>query len=52
MMSEEEGWINYGVEAIEHILQQVWKQFREAIRIMKLIPHKHARTLLKTIKLS
>ena len=44
MMGEEEGWINYGLEAIEHVLQQeiLWKQFREAIRIMRLIPHKHA----------
>ena len=44
MMSEEEGWISYGLEAIEHVLQQeiLWKQFREAIRIMRLIPHEHA----------
>ena len=44
MMSEEEGWISYGLEAIEHVLQQgiVWKQFREAVRIIKLIPHEHA----------
>ena len=44
MMSEEEGWKSYGLEAIEHVLQQeiLWKQFREAIRIMRLIPHKHA----------
>ena len=44
LMSEEEGWISYGLEAIEHVLHQeiLWKQFREAIRIMRLIPHKHA----------
>ena len=44
MMSEEEGWISYGLEAIEHVLQQeiLWKQFREATRTMHLIPHKHA----------
>ena len=44
MMSEEDGWITYGLEAIEHVLQQeiLWKQFREAIRIMRLIPHEHA----------
>ena len=44
MMSEEDGWISYGIEAIEHVLQQeiLWKQFREAIRIMRLIPHEHA----------
>ena len=44
MMSEEESWINYGLEAIEHVIEKgiVWKQFREAIRIMRLIPHNHA----------
>ena len=44
MMSEEEGWITYGLEAIEHVVEKgiLWKQFREAIRIMRLIPHKHA----------
>ena len=45
MMSEEEGWITYGPEAIEHVLEKgiLWKQFREAIRIMQFIPHDHAR---------
>ena len=35
----------YGIEAVEHVLQKgiLWKQFREAIRIMQLIPHGHAR---------
>ena len=44
MMSEEEGWISYGLEAIEHVIEKeiLWKQFREAIRIMRLIPHNHA----------
>ena len=44
MMTEEEGWVNYGLEAIEHVLQQgiLWKQFKEAVRIMRLIPHEHA----------
>ena len=44
MMTEEEGWITYGLEAIEHVLQKgiLWKLFREAIRIMQLIPHDHA----------
>ena len=43
MMSEEESWITYGLEAIEHVLEHgiLWKQFREAIRIMKLFPHEH-----------
>ena len=43
MMTEEEGWITYGLEAIDYVLQQgiLWKQFREAIRIMQLIPYEH-----------
>ena len=44
MMSEEEGWISYGLEAIEHVIEKgiLWKQFREAIRITRLISHEHA----------
>ena len=44
MMTEEEGWITCGLEAIEHVIEKgiLWKQFREAIRIMRLIPHEHA----------
>ena len=43
MMTDEEGWLTYGLEAIEHVLEHgiLWKQFREVIRIMKLVPHKH-----------
>ena len=43
MVSEEEGWITYGLEAVEHIFEKeiLLKQFREAIRIMKLTPHEH-----------
>ena len=31
MMTEEEGWITYGLKAIENLLQQgiLWKPFRE-----------------------
>ena len=45
LMMTEEGWITYELEAIEHILEKgiLWRQFREAIRIMQLIPHDHAR---------
>ena len=41
MMSDEEAWETYGLEAIEHIFQKqiLQKQFTEAIRIMKLNPH-------------
>ena len=44
LMMTEEGWITYGLEAIEHVLEKgiLWKQFREAICIMQLIPHDHA----------
>ena len=43
MMSEEEGWITHGLEAVEHVLEHgiLWKQFREAIQIMQLISHEH-----------
>ena len=41
MMSEEEGWIVHGLEAIAQIIEQgiLWKQFTEAIRVMKLDYH-------------
>ena len=41
MMTEGEGWENYGLEVIEHVLQQgiLSKQFTEAARVMKLAPH-------------
>ena len=44
MMSEEEGWIMHGLEAIERIIKNeiVWKQFVEAIRVMKLDYHEYA----------
>ena len=52
MMSEEDGWITYGLEAIEHVLQQgiLWKQFREAIRIMRLTPHEHHKATLELLR--
>ena len=42
-MMTEEGWITYGLEAIEHVVKHeiLWKQFREAIRITKPVPHEH-----------
>ena len=51
MMTEEEGWITYGLEAIEHVLEKgiLWKQFREAIRIIQFIPHAHARRHFKKL---
>ena len=44
MMSEEDGWIMHGLEAIERTIRQeiVWKQFIEAIRVMKLDYHQYA----------
>jgi hypothetical protein len=43
MMSEEEGWIMHGLEAIERVIESqiVWKHFIEAIRVMKLDYHEH-----------
>ena len=42
-MTEEEGWENYGLEAVKHVLQHgiLSKQFTEAARVMKLTPHEH-----------
>ena len=44
MMSKVEGWIMHGLEAIERIIKDeiVWKQFVEAIRVMKLDYHEYA----------
>ena len=41
MMTEQERWITHGLEAIERAIDQdfVWKQFVEAIRVMKLNYH-------------
>ena len=56
MMSEDEGWIMHGLEAIEQVIacQVVWKHFTEAIRVMKLDYHehvtKHFENLTKTTK--
>ena len=40
LMMTEEGWENYGLEAIKHVLQQgiLSKQFTKAARIMKQAP--------------
>ena len=52
MMSNEEAWETYGLEAIEHIFQDqiLEKQFTEAIRIMKLTPHEHVLQYYKNLK--
>ena len=51
MMSEEEGWIMHGLEAIERIIKHeiVWKQFVEAIRVMKLDYHEYATEHFKNL---
>jgi hypothetical protein len=38
MLSDEEGWLLHGLEAVEHVIERgiVRKQFLEAIRVMKL----------------
>ncbi len=45
MLSEQEKWQSYGLEAIERVIvkRMVWKEFAEAIRVMKLKYHKDAR---------
>ncbi len=45
MLSEQEKWQSYGLEAIERVIvkRMVWRQFVEAIRVMKLQYHKDAR---------
>ena len=55
-MTDEEAWVHYEREAIDHVVQQgrEWKQLKEAVRIMRLIPHKYAASaghiLTKTLK--
>ena len=43
MISEEEGWVMHGLEAIERVISHgiLRKQFTEAIRVMKLDYHEH-----------
>jgi hypothetical protein len=38
MLSERERWQSYGLEAIERVIvkRMVWREFVEAIRVMKL----------------
>jgi hypothetical protein len=45
MLSEQEKWQSYGLEAIERVIvkRMVWREFVEAIRVMKLQYHKDAR---------
>ena len=54
LMMTEEGWITYGLEAIEHVVEKgiLWKQFREAIRIMRATHPSRAcsQTLSKTLE--
>ena len=52
MMTEEEAWETYGLEAIEHIFQKqiLQKQFTEAIRVMKLTLHEHVLQHYRNLK--
>jgi hypothetical protein len=45
MLSEQERWQSYGLEAIERVItkRMVWSEFVEAIRVMKLQYHKDVR---------
>ena len=51
LMMSEEGWIMHGLEAIERIIKHeiVWKQFVEAIRVMKLDYHEYATEHFKNL---
>ena len=52
IMSEEEGWIMHGLEAIERIIKHeiVWKQLAEGFRvIMKLNYHEYATEHFKNL---
>jgi hypothetical protein len=44
MLSEEQRCISYGLEAIERVIERgiVWKQFIEAVRVLKLDYYEHA----------
>ena len=56
MMSEEEGWIMYGAEAVEQAIVQhtVSKHFVETTQVMKLEPHneviEHFKNLTKDLE--
>jgi hypothetical protein len=45
MLSEQERWQSYGLEAIERVIvkRMVWREFVEAVRVMKLQYHKDVR---------
>jgi hypothetical protein len=45
MLSEQERWQSYGLEAIERVIvkRMVWREFVEATRVMKLQYHKDVR---------
>ena len=45
MLSDEEGWLLHGLEAVERVIERgiVRKQFLEAIRVMKLEYHGRAK---------
>ena len=52
MMTEDETWESYGLEAVQHIFEKdmIQKLFTEATRIMKLTPHEHVHQHFKNLK--
>ena len=52
MMTEDEGWIEHGLEAIERAIEQetVWRKFLEAVRVLKLTLYKQARKHYNNLK--
>ena len=52
MMTEDEGWIEHGLEAIERTIDQatVWRKFLEAVRVLKLTLYEQARKHYNNLK--
>ena len=52
MMTEEEGWIEHGIEAIERTINQetVWKKFLEAVRVQRLTLYEQANEHYNNLK--
>ena len=50
-MTEEEGWATHGIDAVERVIKKdiLWKEFIEAIRVMKLEYHADIMTHYQTL---
>ena len=54
MLSEQEKWESYGLEAIDRVINKrmVWREFLEAIRVLKLQYHKDVREHFESLQKS